>query len=172
MYTHNHNDINNNSTYTYAKIQADSLLFRYEPFINFWLRFFDTRRETILKSLSWSYYANNTPNVRHISWCFRSQFIFAGRDSKNLTTAARAKNSTASKIQCQPSTPWSDFNFSTPWSDTTSQHHDRTPTNSFSKILQILRSSLSGMTSSISQPNFLSGVYYDNGDCHILCARA
>ena len=28
-------------------------LFRYEPFINFWLRFFDTRKETILKSLSY-----------------------------------------------------------------------------------------------------------------------
>ena len=29
-----------------------TLLFRYERFINFWFRFFDTRRETILKSLS------------------------------------------------------------------------------------------------------------------------
>ena len=54
--------------------------------INFWLRFFDTRKETILKSLSYSYYANPTPNVRHISWCLRSQFIFAGPDPKNLTT--------------------------------------------------------------------------------------
>ena len=28
------------------------------------------------------------------SWCFRSQFIFAGRDLQNLTAAARVKNST------------------------------------------------------------------------------
>ena len=60
LYSHNHNDINNNSTYTYVKTQADSLLFRFEPFINFWLLDFDTRRETILKSLSLSYYAKNT----------------------------------------------------------------------------------------------------------------
>ena len=34
-------------------IQADSVLFRYERFIiNFWLRFFDQKRETIIKSLS------------------------------------------------------------------------------------------------------------------------
>ena len=35
---------------------------------------------------------------------------------------------------------------------------------------QILRTISSGMTSSTLQPNFLSAVYYDNGDCHILSA--
>ena len=44
-------------------------------------------RDTILTMLS-------IPNVRHISWCFRSQFIFAGRDPKNLTAAATPENST------------------------------------------------------------------------------
>ena len=34
------------------QIQADSFCFRYEPFISFWVQFFDTRRETIIKSLS------------------------------------------------------------------------------------------------------------------------
>ena len=64
-------------------------------------------------------------NVRHISWCFRSQFIFAGRDLQNLTAAATVENSiqwqrtqfsapmaeaqlSAYMVQCQPSTPWSD----------------------------------------------------------------
>ena len=42
----------------------------------------------------WEYYTNNTPNVRHISWCFRSQFIFAGRDPKNLIATATVENST------------------------------------------------------------------------------
>ena len=58
LYTHNHNDINNNCTYTYAKTQADSNtqvtpLFRYEPFINFWLLDFGSstwgERDIILK---------------------------------------------------------------------------------------------------------------------------
>ena len=32
------------------------------------------------------------PNVQHISWCFRSQFIFAGQDPKNLTAATMVEN--------------------------------------------------------------------------------
>ena len=90
LYTHNHNDINNNCIYT--KTQVNSLLFRYEPFINFWLRFFDTSRDTILKSFV-SYNANNTPNVWNISWCFGSQFIFAGQNPKDLTATAMVENS-------------------------------------------------------------------------------
>ena len=69
-------------------------------FINFWLRFFDTRRETILKSLSYHTMLTTPPNARHISW---SNFNF--------------------------STPWSDPNFSTSLSDPTSHHHGRTPTS-------------------------------------------
>ena len=75
MYTtrsheHNHNDINNNSIYTNAntgkyKTQVTPL-FRYEPFINFWLRFFDTRRETQFLKVFRSHTMLTTP--RHISW--------------------------------------------------------------------------------------------------------
>ena len=54
----------------------------------------------------------------------------------------------------------------------TSQHHGRNSTESFSKILQILGPSLPGMTSFTLQPHFLSGFYYDNGDCHIHRVRA
>ena len=53
--------------YTFANhtIQIHRRLrcFRYERFINFWLQFFDARRETILKSISWSYYTNNTQTL-------------------------------------------------------------------------------------------------------------
>ena len=48
------------------------------------------------------------PNVRHILWCFRSQFIFAGRDPKNLTIAATVGNSTQ----------WQRTQFSTPMAET------------------------------------------------------
>ena len=43
-----HREIQN----TYAETQANFLSFRYKRFINFCLQFFDTSRETILKSLS------------------------------------------------------------------------------------------------------------------------
>ena len=42
----------------------------------------------------------------------------------------------------------------------------------FIKILKFSGPSPPGMTSSTHQPHFLSWVYYDNGDCHILCERA
>ena len=62
------------------------------PFINSWLRFFDTRRETQFL-LCWPYYADPT-NAWRILWCIRSQFISAGQDPKNLTAAATVENST------------------------------------------------------------------------------
>ena len=42
----------------------------------------------------------------------------------------------------------------------------------FFKIFKFSGTSLPGMTSFTLQPHFLSGVYYDNCDCHILCVRA
>ena len=54
-------------------------------------------------------------------------------------------------------------NFSTPWPELNCI---------FFKIFQIFIPSLLGITSSTLKPHFLSGVYYDNGNCHILCARA
>ena len=111
-------------------------LCRYERFIiNIWLWFFDMRRETILKCLSLLYYANNTHNVRHISWCFRSQFIFASRDPKNLTAAVTAENSTVclhrpmSTVCLHGQTSTSQHYGRT----STSQHHGWTSTECFSK---------------------------------------
>ena len=86
-----------------------------------WFQFIDSRRETqFLKSLSKSYYANPTPNVRHISWCLRSQFISAGRDPKNSTLRLNGRIPNYS-------TQWHELNCLPPWSNVTS------PTDSFSK---------------------------------------
>ena len=49
--------------------------------------------------------------------------------------------------------------------------HSRDPGRVFQST-QILSPSLPVMTSFTLQPHFLSGVYYDNCDCHILCTRA
>ena len=103
-------------------------------FINFWLPFFDSRGETQFLKVFRNHTMLTIPtNVRHISWCFRSQFNLAGRDPKKLTTAATVENSTqrqrtqfsAPMAETQLfawsnlkfSTAWSDLNFSTPWSD-------------------------------------------------------
>ena len=137
-------------------------------------------RHNSLKSFV-SYYSNNTLNIRHISWCFRSQFIFAGRDPKNLTVAAMVENSML----------WQRTPFSAPMAEVQlSACMVRSQIlncivrpqllntmvvpqlNLFFKFFQILSPSLPSMISSTLQPNFLSGVYYDNGDCHILCVRA
>ena len=92
-------------------------------------------RHNSLKSFV-SYYANITPNIRHISGCFRSQFIFAGRDPKNLTDAATVENSIlyapmADSFICLHG-PISNLPLhgKTP----TSQHHSRTSSGSFSKF--------------------------------------
>ena len=80
----------NQPTNQQMQIQANT---KHRQTLLFWLRTFlltsdfssSTRGERqFLKKSFVSYNANNTPNVRHISWCFRSQFIFAGRDPKKL----------------------------------------------------------------------------------------
>ena len=47
-----------------------------------------------------------------------------------------------------------------------------TPNWHILKILKFSGLSLPDMTLSTLKPHFLSRVYYDNGDCHTLCARA
>ena len=91
------------------------------------------------------------PNAWHISCCFRSQFIFASRDPKNLTAAATVENLTLwqrtqfsvlmaetqfsacngpiSIYQLYGWTPTSQYHGRTP----TSQHNGPTSTESFSK---------------------------------------
>ena len=107
-------------------------------------------------------------DVRHISCCFRSQLIFAGRDPKNLTATATVENSTLwlrtpfsapmAEAQYGPiSNPQLHGQTSTsqhPGRTPTSQHHGRTSTENFS----IINLSLLSMTISTLQSHFLSGV--------------
>ena len=123
-------------------------------------------------------------NTRHISWSFRSPFLFAGRDPKNLTVCLNGQNQNFS-------TPWSELNFYCPstWPKSTTNStgpHSITnwtgphsTTNSsgpqprpnstclqprpkwrLSQNTQILSPSLPGMRSFTLQSHFLSEVYY------------
>ena len=152
----------------YVQMQADSVVQIRRHLLTSVLR--HEERDTSLKSLSLSYYVNNTPNVRHISWCFRFQFIFAGWDQKNVTAAATAKNSTV----CFHG-PMSTFNsmvglLNTMVGPQLLNTMVGPQLTWFFKSLN-LSPSLLDKTSSTLQLHFLSWVYYDNGDCHILCAR-
>ena len=133
------------------------LLFRYERFINFLtsvLRHED--RDTILAMLS---ILSDATNVRRILWCFGSLSVEIRKSQLHLSTAN--PNSQLSSLypnnkELNYRRSWSYLNFST---------------------AVFLKSSNSLLISSghdvIHAPtHFLSGVYYDNGDCHILCARA
>ena len=116
-----------------------TLLFKYERFIKFWLQFFDTRRDIILIMLTIS-------KARHILWCLRSLSV---EIRKTQLHALTVENSTLRLTGPISTLNWLSF-----------------------KILKFPGPSLPGMTSSKLQLHLLSGVYYDNGDCHILYARA
>ena len=75
------------TTYTNANIgrNRQTLLFRHEQLINFWVQFFDTRRETILKSLFIINTMLTTPPM------FGTSLV---GDPKNLTAATIIENST------------------------------------------------------------------------------
>ena len=115
-----------------------TLLFRYEPFISFWFRFFDTRRET--------------------------QYLKVFRNHTMLTTPPTFGTSRGpiSNSQLHSLTPTSQHQGRTPTSqhlgrNSTSPHHGRNSTDViFFKIFQILSPSFLGMTSSTLQPHFLS----------------
>ena len=118
-----------------------------------------------------SYYADLTMLIPLTT--FMEFKISFGRDPKNPTTSSTAQSQlqlNGRELNFLPI--WSDFNFLIPCSDPnfSTQRSDLNWT--FFKIFQILSPSLLGMTSSTIQPHFLSGVHYENGDCHILCARA
>ena len=90
-----------------------------------------------------SYYADPTPNVRHISRCLRSPFIFAGRDPKNLTASSTVENST----RCPNGRELNFLPFMVQYQLSTL----------FFKILKFSGPSLLGMTLSTLQSHFLSG---------------
>ena len=124
-------------------------------------------------------------NAWRISWCLK---ISVCRDPKNSNSSSQWPNpqlhdsmagthSSGSNLKSQLfdtmvpsklSPEWQELNFLPTWSNV------NCPTTMFLKSsdYQIISPSLLGMTSSTLQSYFLSGVYYDNGDCHILFARA
>ena len=124
------------NTHTYANRRSLCCSDTNSFIINFWLRFFNTRRETILKSLSYHTMLTTLPNVRHISWSFRSQFIFAGRDPKNLTAAATVETQLYGR-ELHSLTQWQQLNCLPAWSLVNSQL-------TLFQNLQILRTIASG----------------------------
>ena len=87
----------NSGKYKFRQI----LLFRYERFINFWLRFFDMRRETQFL-LCWPYYL--TPiHVRRILRCLGS-----------LSVEIKENATTSFNCESQLSTQWQRTQFSMP----------------------------------------------------------
>ena len=126
----NHNKVDSNTHAT--------PLFSYERLLTFGLSSTRGERETILKSLSWLYYANKTPNC-----LVRPQLLTIMVGPQLQLFASMADNPTVCQL---PTDPFSK-------SSNSQDHRFRAWRNSL-------------------QPHFLSGVYYDNCDCHILCARA
>ena len=151
--------------YKHRQIQmlVDFVVSRTNGFIyNFLLRFFDIRRKTqFLKVLAnhtlltiLSYY----PQRATYLVVFKiSTYPRRSRHKKlNHRRNGRKVNSIPQRQELISLLPWSNLNFSTA---------------SFSKSSNS-GPSLPGMTSSTLQLISCLGVYYDNGDCHILCARA
>ena len=114
----------NHKRYTYAKTQqADSNtqatpLIRHERLLTSWLLssgFRYEERETQFLKVFRIILCSQNSNARHISWSFRSPFIFAGRDPKNLTVCLNSRNP-------KFSTPWSELKFYCPstWLKSTS----------------------------------------------------
>ena len=102
---------NHRQIQAYAKTNAGGLCcLGTNGFNNFWLGIFDTWWETQFL-LWWPYYANPTPNVRHISWGLRSlsieikkqnNYIFKGPIS--TSTQWKRTQFSAYMIQYQHST--------------------------------------------------------------------
>ena len=131
LVTHNYNDIDNNGTYTYANIKANSLV---------QIR---THLLTSDSSPSWS-----GPNFNCLPTPFKVNSQLPGW------------------------TPTSQHNGRT-WTSIVCLHSPKsTPNSPFFKIFKFSGPSHPGMTSFTLQPHFLSEFYYDNCDCHFLCARA
>ena len=186
LYTHNHNDINL-TVHIHLQMQNSTKHRRLccsgmNGLLITWLWFFDTKRETQFLKVFCNHTMLTTPppNVRHISWSFRSQFVSAGRDQKNSTVCLNVRNP----------------NYSTPWQRTQfSACMVQSQILNCNCLPQWQRSQLSAYMVQIqlqlpyfskfsnSQPissghdiihtpaHFLSGVYYDNSDCQILCSR-
>ena len=137
-------------------IQVDSVVSGTNGLLTSCLWFFDTRREIRFLKV----FRNHTPpptfSTSHGVLDLNSSLPVEILKTQLLDSMAESPT-TSSMVKIQLSNdclhgPMSTFNWR------------------FFKILKFSGPSLPGMTSSTLQSFFLSGVYYDNGDCHILCA--
>ena len=135
-----------------------TLFFWYGPFINFWLRFFDAGRETILKSLS--YHTMLTRLQRSAHLVVQSQFL-------NTMVGTQLDPTMVLNIIVGPQLQLTASMADNP---TVFLHGSKSNPNwLFFKSFKFSEPSLPGIH---TPAHFLSRVYYDNCDCHILCARA
>ena len=142
-------------------------------------------RETILKSLSYHTMLKTPFKGRNPSLCpngRNSTIVFHGPISNSQLpgrTPTSQHNRQNSTCQHQGRTPtvsisWSELNFNClPQWQTTQLSAYIVPSqlliDVFFKIFKFSGPLLPGIMSFTLQPRFLSGVYYDNCDCHILC---
>ena len=104
---HNHNSIISMTTVIHANTKHNrwTPFSRYETFINFWLRFFDTRRET--QFLSLSYYTMLTTPKRSAHLEVQSQFLNLMIGSQ--LSASMAENSQLSVYMIHSQLPIDSF---------------------------------------------------------------
>ena len=139
------------------QIKADSVISGSNAFINFRFRFFDTRRETqFLKVyanhvLCRPYYADH-PNARCILRCLRSLSIEIWKTQQHLQRPKSYSLPQWQKLNSLP--PWSILNWLFSKFSNPQDHPFRAWRHPHSSTISCLR------------------VYYNNGDCHILCAWA
>ena len=140
-------------------IQANTVVQARIHLLISWLRFFDKRRET-----HFCYFADHTiwpHQQRRILRCLRSLSIEIRKPQLHLQWSK--SNSQLKLNSLGPN--GRELNYLPTRSNVNLQL-------TLFKILKFTRLFLLGMTSSTLLPHFLSGDYYDYGDCHILCARA
>ena len=125
-------------------------------------------RDTILKSLSY----HTMLTTSFYGW--NPTLCPNGRNSTIIFHGPTLKSQLPGRTQLLTIMVGSNFNCLPQWQTTQLSVYigpKSTPNWLFFKIFKFLGPSLPGMTSFTLQPHFLSEVYYDNCDCHILCAQ-
>ena len=158
----------------YKYTSERSPLLRYERFINFWLRFFDAGRERQFLKVFRNYTMLTKPKrLTHL--VVQSQFLstMVGTQLFNAMVGPQLLHIIVGPqlltIMVGTQLLLSAIEADNP---TLSLHRPKsTPNWHFFKIFKFWGPSLPGMTSFTFQHHFPSGVYYDNCDCHIICAR-
>ena len=141
----------------HVQMQADSLVQTRTNLLISWLRPMATRRER-----------HNSYNADHTTWPHKHAAdpvmfkISVGRDPKNPTTS--------STLNCMAGTPLSACIAENSF---LCRHGPMSPPNYCAfKILKFSAHLFWAWRHAHSSPITSLGVYYDNGDCHILCVRA